>query len=188
MAFKRSDLRSIVGDALTDEQIKKVMDAIHSEIDSIKDELDEYKKSDKSEEWKSKYEKEHEAFEAFKADREKKDTVGRKKDALKALLASEESKLSEKGQAKALKYADLDSIELNADGSIKGAKKLLDTYAEEWSDYVTGGGTEGAEVHGKDGAAKKSGGKPTTREEIMKIEDPAKRQAAIEENHELFGY
>lgn len=188
MAFKRSDLRAIVGDALNDEQIKKVMDAVHTELDAIKDELDEYKKSDKSDEWKAKYEQEHQAYEDFKAEQTKKDTVSKKREALKALLASEESNLSEKGQNKALKYADLDSIELNADGTVKGGKKLLEAFAEEWSDYVTEGGTEGADTHGKDGAGKKGGGSNKTKEEILNMSDPVERQKAMVENHELFGF
>lgn len=186
MAFKRSTIREIVGDSLTDDQIAKILDAYHDEVDAIKDELDEAKKADKSSEWETKYNNEHAAFESYKAEQDKKEAKSKKGDALKALLASEESTLSENGQKKALKYANLDSIELNADGSIKGAKKILEDLVAEWSEYVTEKDTTGTDTKGKDGAGTKGKSSPKTREEILNITDTAERQKAISENIELF--
>lgn len=192
MALKRADVRAIFAgvEGITDEHIDKVMDALHEEIDPLKDELSEAKKISGSDaqKWKDKYESEHREYEAFKADQTKKDTAAKKSEALKALL-KDEGKLSDKGLEKALKYQSLDDIELDGDGKIKDAKKLVKAIQEEWSDYVTTEGTEGAGTHGADGAGHAGGGGSVpkkTREEILKITDPSERQQAIMQNPDAF--
>lgn len=195
MALKRADVRAIFAgvEGITDEHIDRVMDALHEEIDPLKDELADAKKTSGSDaqRWKDKYESEHREYEAFKADQAKKDTAAKKSEALKALL-KDEGKLSENGLEKVLKYHNLDSIELDDDGKIKDAKKLVKEIQTEWSDYVTVEGTEGANTNGKDGAGHGGGnggsGTFKTREEIESISDPIARQRAIAENHELFGF
>lgn len=92
--------------------------------------------------------------------------------------------LSEKGIAKALKYADWDSIELTDTGKVKDATKHIKALREEWSDYVVTESEEGADT---DTPPENKGGAKMTREEILAIKDTAERQKAMAENHELFG-
>lgn len=195
MALKRADVRAVFAgiEGVTDEHIDKLMDKFHAEIDPIKDQLTEARNSSgtDAQKWKDKYEAEHSAYETFKADQAKKDTAAKKSDALKALL-KDKGKLSEAGLQKALKYQSLDEIELDAEGKIKNAGDLVKSIHEEWSDYVTQEGTEGAGTHGKDGAGHAGGnggsGNKPTKEEIMNMSDPIARQQAMAENHELFGF
>lgn len=155
MAIKRADLRKIFSDtdAVSDDQITSVLNLIHGETDKLRDsiddlntQLDAQKKSngDNDNKWKTKYDQEHEAFEAFKTEVQAEKTKETKTNALRELL--KDSGLSEKGLEKALKYADYNSIELNEDGVIKEAGNLTKAITEEWSDYVTDPKTKGQDV------------------------------------------
>lgn len=140
MAIKRADVRKIFGDTeITDEQMSNLMGLIHTEVDGIKEERDSLREqldeANKPSEFEGKYNDLKKEFDAYKQDQEAKEVAKKKRDALKELL--KDSNLSEKGQERALKYADLNSIELDKDGSVKDGKKHIDGFHAEWSDYVT---------------------------------------------------
>ena len=191
MAIKRADVRAIFGETeITSEQMSKLMNLIHSEVDEIKEDnddlrkqLDEERKNSKASDWEKKYNDEHSAFESYKKDQEAKDTASKKKEALKALL--KDSNLSEKGQERALKYASLDDIELDKDGNVKDGKKHIDAFHSEWSDYVTNNKKTPTKTPGGTGAGGE-GKKTMTRDEIMKITDAGARQQAIRDNPDAF--
>ena len=192
MALTRKMLK---GMGLTDEQVDAIIEGHQETVTGLRSQITNptpkpepkekgkniNTQSEEQDEWKTKYEQ-------LVAENELKEENRKKEEALKALLA--DSKLSDKGQAKALKYTSLDDIELGQDGKIKGGKRLLDTLCEEWSDYVTEENTEGTETESSGGGNNSGGSSGTkmTREEIMKIPDAGKRQAAIAENHELFNF
>lgn len=191
--MKRAEIRGIFPEA-TDDQISKMLEAVHAETDKLKDRVDELEEeveTSKSNagkdagEWKKKYEDERDKFAKYKKDQTDKETRESKKEAVKDLM---KDLLSDKGIEKVLKYADFESIELDDKGAIKNAASVKKAFSEEWSEYATESDTSGVNTNNPDGAGSKGGGKKMTREEIMKITDASQRQAMIAEHHELFGF
>jgi hypothetical protein len=78
----------------------------------------------------------------------------------------------------------IDGFELDDKGQVKNADKLIESLQTKHSSFVEKKFTKGAET---ETPPDNTGGK-MTKEEIMAIKDRAKRQEAISENHELFGY
>ena len=189
--MKRSEVRAIFPDA-TDEQVSKMLTAVHSETDDLRDDLDKARadldkaqKNTDPEGWKDKYNTLKQEHDDYKAEQEKKQTEEAKKAALKDLV---KDTFSEKGLEKVLKYTDLDSIELTKDGKVKGASDVLKSVSDEWADFVVNTNTQGADTHGNSGASGSGGGGSTTmtRADIMKISDPIARQEAIMKNPGAF--
>ena len=83
-------------------------------------------------------------FDTYKKDVEAKETHSKKVEAYKAIL--KDAGLSEKGIEKAIKYAEWDKIELEADGKLKGASDHIKAAKEEWAEYVTTTTTTGAKT------------------------------------------
>ena len=192
MAFTRATIRSLakesgveipkeLEDALVSEHLtardayaeEQVKDALAKQPDtkagSVKD-SDEYKALDK-------------AFKDYKAEVAAKETRAAKEAAYRAVL--KDAGLSEKGVEKAIKYAEWDKIELDADGKLKGASDHIKSVKEEWAEYVTTTTTTGASTAKP--PANNGGGTGKTKDEIMAIKDPVARQAEIARNPELFG-
>lgn len=93
--------------------------------------------------------------------------------------------LNDKGISKAVKYADWDSIELDEKGKVVDAKAHLKAIREEWAEHIRTEGVQGANTPNPPGG---TGGKSyKSKDEIIAIKDPAERQQAILDNHELFG-
>ena len=137
----------------------------------------------KAAKWEDKYNKEHEAFEKYKSDTEAKALESSKRQALRKI--AKDAGLSPDGIDKAVKYADLSKVDLDADGNATNADKLMAGMKDEWGGYIVTKTTKGASVENppaNNGKAKRS------KDEIMAIKDTAERQRAIAENHELFGF
>lgn len=129
-----------------------------ADMDSIKEERDGYKKdaetlaavqkelddlkAQPSDGFKEKYEKEHKAFEDYKADIAKKETRASKEAAYKEVL--KDAGVAEKHWEKILKYSDVDGVELDEKGKIKMAADLLKSIKEEWADHIESPGQKGA--------------------------------------------
>lgn len=152
--------------------------SVQKELDALKDNVE--KDADKNP-WKVKYDALKEEFESYKAEETAKATKAQKEEAYKAIL--KECGVADKRIAAVTRVADIDSIELDKDGKIKGVDKLKESIKEEWADFIP---TE--EAKGADTATPpaNSGGKKT-KEEILAIKDTTERQKAMAENHELFG-
>lgn len=159
------------------EDSDKKLTKVQKELDTMKDEAE---KSESKNPYKVKYEAVKEEFETFKKDISAKETRSEKEKAYAALL--KECGVSEKRIASVVKVSDIDSIELE-DGKIKDADTLKDSIKDEWSDFIQTDGTKGADTSTPPG---NNGGK-MTKAEILAIKDTAERQAAMAENHELFG-
>lgn len=121
-------------------------------------------------------------YEAYKAEQEAKVTTEAKTAAFADLL--KDMNLSEKGTALALKYTDMNSVEMNDKGRISNAAALRKAVADEWGDYIQQETTKGAET-ATPPAGSPAGG--PTAAEILAIKDEAARVAAIEANPAAFG-
>ena len=84
-----------------------------------------------------------------------------------------------------LKVSDVDAIEFDEKGEVKEADALKKSIGEEWADFVVH-----EDVKGTNTATPPAGGGKTykSKDEIMEIKDTKERQAAIAENHEMFGF
>ena len=156
--------------AYAEEQVKAELEKRpDTKAGNVKD-SEEYKTLDK-------------AFKDYKAEVAAKETKAAKEAAYRAIL--KDANLSEKGIEKAIKYAEWDKIELEADGKLKGASDHIKSVKEEWAEYVTTTTTTGAKTStppAYDGA-----GTGKTKEEIMAIKDGAVRRAEMAKNPHLFG-
>lgn len=160
--------------AYTEEQVKAELEKqLAAKAENVK-ESDEYKalKAD---------------FDKYKAEVTEKETKAAKEAAYRAIL--KDANLSEKGIEKAVKYAEWDKIELEADGKIKGASDHIKAVKEEWAEYVTTTTTTGAKTSTPPA---NNGGTKLTKAEIYAKDEhgryklsTAERQKALAENPEL---
>lgn len=181
---KFSEVANAINNAVGKEFVdKKRYNERLTEIDTLKGEKQNAEdKATGAEKWKTKYDALKDDFEAYKKDVSAKESKATRESAYKKLL--KEAGVSEKRIDAVLKVSDVDSLEMEDDGSFKDSDKILESIKEEWSDFITTTETRGA----KTATPPKSTNVKMTREEIMKIEDDGERQKAIAENHELFGF
>lgn len=171
-------------DALKEQRDAYKADA--EKLPAVQKELDDLKaaaeKGDKDP-YKVKYEALKEDFDKFKNDQKEKETHAKKESAYRALL--EEAGISEKRIASVLKVSDVDAIEFAEDGKVKDADTLKASIKKEWEDFIVTKDTQGAPT-----ATPPAGSGKTykSKDEIRAIKDAKERQAAIAENHELFGF
>lgn len=157
MAFTRQTLKAM---GFTDDQVQSLID-LHTEVtDNLKADIKKYKddaeklpdvqrqldeaKSEieaaKKDDYKGKYESEKAAHDKLKEDIKVKETTAKKSTALKAYL--KEKGYSDNGITKITKYGDyIKDIELDEDGKIKDADKLIGKVETEWSEYKPQAGT-----------------------------------------------
>lgn len=198
-SFARKWLEGILDneDLSTKEKAQQIMDGHIAVTDGLKDERDTLKEqADKAadlqkqlddltasgEDFKSKYEKEHEAFEDFKKKTASDAEAAKVRSAYRKLLAGEG--ISEKRLDSILKVTDLTKLKLDKDGNLEGVDGLKKAINDEWGDFKTTVTEKGAVVE----KPLVTGKATKTKEEIMAIKDTAERQKAIAENHEVFGF
>lgn len=94
--------------------------------------------------------------------------------------------LSEKGTALALKYTNLDTIELGSDGKPTNGAAVKEILLSDWGDYKETRNQTGADVKNPPNGG---GGNPSgmTKEQILAIKDGTARRQAMAENPTLFG-
>lgn len=195
MALTRKSLKAM---GLTDEQVDSIIEMHTETVDGLKaykadaeklpgvqKELDDLKKQvaeNKDDGWKDKHDAVKKEFDDYKAAQTAKDTKAAKEAAYRALL--KEAGVNEKRIDAVLRVTDLDKIELE-DGKIKGAEEVKNAIKTEWAVFITTAGQSGA---GMTNPPVNTGSATTmTKDQIMAIKDPTERQAAIAENHQLFG-
>lgn len=167
-------------DALKDERDKYKADA--DKLAGVQAELDALKAAGDGDTYKDRFEKIKKDFDDFKAQTAAEKELETKKAAFTEVC--KDAGLSEKGVAKALKYADWEKVTLDDSGKVKDAKDHIKSLREEWAEHVVSEQTHGADT-AKPPAS--TGGSYKTKEEIYAIKDAAARQQAILENHQLFG-
>ncbi len=197
MALTRKLLK---GMGLTDEQVDTIIEAHTDTVDGLKADIAKYKadaealpavqkqleqaqadlEAGKNDSYKVKYEALKEEFEDYKTEQTQKESHAAKEKAYRALL--QEAGISEKRIESVLKVSDVDGVELDDKGAIKGAEKLTESVKTEWADFITTTETRGANTANPPA----NGGKTMTRDEIMSIKDRSERRAAIAANMSLF--
>ena len=198
MALTRKMLKAM---GIEDEKVEQIIEAHTETVTALKDErdafkadaeklptvqkeLDELKATDNKEDtYKVKYDALKEEFDSFKKEQSEKELRVKKEQAYKVLL--QEAGVSEKRVDAVLKVSDIDSLEFNADGSVKDADNLKKGIETEWEDFIVRKETQGTQTPTP---PQGSGKVYKSKEEIMSIKDTRERQQAISENHELFGF
>lgn len=191
MAFTRSTIRNLAKDSGV-ELPKELEDALVSEHLTARDAYaEEQVKAELAKQPTEKagnvkdseeYKTLKQSFDDYKAEVSAKETKAKKEAAYRAIL--KDANLSEKGIEKAIKYAEWDKIELEADGKLKGASDHIKAVKEEWAEYVTTTTTTGAKTSNP--PANTGSGTGKTRDEIIAIKDGATRRAEMAKNAHLF--
>lgn len=152
-------------------------------LSAVQKELDDLKAANGKDSWKVKYDALKEDFDNYKNEQSAKETKAAKTSAYKALL--KKVGISEKRIDAVLKVSDVDSIELDKDGEIKGADKLTASIKEEWADFIVSNSSKGADTPNPPSS---NGSTLKTREEIYKrddsgrfVMDSTERQKALSE-------
>lgn len=175
MALTRAMLK---GMGLTDEQISAVIEEHTSITSALKEQIKEYKeeaeklpdiqkelenlKKDVADnDWKGKFDKEHEDFEKYKSDVTAKETLNKTKAAYKKLLA--ECKVGDKHIDSILRVTDFKDMKLKEDGTLDGADALKEKINADWSGFISTEGTKGADVQTPPGSKEGNGNGSTGR-------------------------
>ena len=144
--------------------------------------LDDLKASQSGEDpYKAKYEKKAKEFDDYKKGVEAKELKRSKSSAYKQVL--KELNASHVDSILKASQTELDKIELDENGKIKDVDKLKESIKKEWADFIVAEGQQGANT----ATPPANEGAKVSKEDIMKIKDPAARQKAMFENSELFG-
>ena len=200
MALSRKFLKAM---GLTEEQIDSVVEAHRETVDGlqksltsaeekakkfdeVEKELNEIKKANSGkEDFKTKYENEHTAFEKYKSEITAKETRTAKETAVKAYF--EEKNIVGKNQAIAMRgvKSDIDKLILDDQGKIKDTTSLDELIKGDYAGLISTTKIKGANTPNP--PANTGSGK-MTKEQIFAIADDVERQKAIAENHELFNF
>lgn len=193
MALTRKALKAM---GLTEEQVDSIIEAHTETVDGLKEqlktykadaeklptvqkELDELKKGD-GEDWKGKYDAEKAAHDKTKSDYKAKETAAENERLFRAELTA--IGITGKRADQIVKLTDMTQFETE-NGAYKDAKAVQDHIKSEYSEFVPTTHTNGVNVPNPPA---NSGGKYSSREEIMKIKDATERQAAIASHLDLF--
>ena len=202
MSFKLEEIREILGDAYTDDIGRRlaklhrtVVDPLMDQLDDAKSEAQRYKtKADKAAElqkqvdelskgddWKAKYESEKKAHDEYKAQVDREKITSKAKAAHRKLLIEEG--ISEKAIDSIQNATDYSKAKLNDDGTLDDATRdgLKNEIKDRWGGFKVSTRKRGEAVETPAGT-----GSGMTREEILKIKDPVQRQAAIQQNLDVF--
>lgn len=193
MALTRKLLK---GMGLTDEQVDTIIEAHTDTVDGLKADVTRYKadaeklpgvqkqlddlKAAGDGGYKEKYEKEHSAFEAFKTDITAKERKAAKERAVRAYFESKNITGANLDLAMRGCGEEMSALELDGE-KIKDTKSLDALVDGTYKSLVSK-----PAVRLDMGARLNEGGKPMTKDEIMKITDRTERRAAIAANMDLF--
>jgi hypothetical protein len=151
MGFSRNWLKTM---GLTDEQVQSIMEEHTSVTDSLKAQRDKAQtdakdlkdKADKADElqkeidglksgedFKAKYEKEHQDFEDYKKSVAEEAQKAKAKAAYRQLLLDE--KINEKRVDSVLKLTDFSEIKLDKDGKLENLDALKENIGKEWGEF-----------------------------------------------------
>lgn len=179
MALTRAMLK---GMGLTDEQVGAIIEEHTNVTSALKDQIGDLKtKAEKSAEiekelaelkkdvaendWKGKYDKEHQEFEKYKTDQATKETATKVREAYKKLLG--ECKVGGKHVDSILRVTDFANMKLKDDGTLDDAETLKKGIETEWSGFITTDGTKGADVDNPPAGKDNNGGdKPSRAAEL----------------------
>lgn len=165
--------------------LKEQRDGYKADADklpAVQKALDDLKASQSGDDpYKEKYEKKAKEFDDYKKGVEAKELKRSKSTAYKQVL--KELNASHVDSILKASQSELDKIELDENGKIKDVDKLKESIKKEWADFIVEEGQQGA----KTATPPANEGAKASKEDILKIKDPAARQKAMYENSELFG-
>lgn len=188
MAFGRKEIREILGEAHTDDIATKLVALHRSVLDPIKDdldsanrdiakykadaeklpgvqkELDELKKDD----WKDKYEKEHQSFEDYKTKIARDAETAKVQAAYKKLLIEE--KISEKTLDAVMAATDYSGMKLKDDGTLDGVEDLKKVIDTKWGGFKVQTRQRGQQVDNPPAGAP-GGSDSSVREYVRKLHE-----------------
>lgn len=141
MAFTRNWLKGL---SLTDEQISAIIEEHTSVTDALKAQRDSYKtEADKlptvqkelddlknGEDFKAKYETEHQAFEDYKTQMAQKEQTEKVRAAYKKLLTDE--RIKEDRLDMVMRHTDFSAMKLDKDGNLENVDALKKEIGDEW--------------------------------------------------------
>lgn len=201
MALTRKMLKAM---GIEDEKIDEIVDAHAETVDALKKERNKYKEeadkltdvqkkyddlkkvvdSQGDDPYKEKYEKEHKAFEDYKAGVESERTKANKTKAYRELL--KKAGVSDKRIDSVLKVTAIDEIELDDEGNVKDADNVVKDIQEEWSEFIEVRDQRGANTENP--PKKNTSGGDMTKADIYKKDErgryilsTAERQKALVE-------
>lgn len=191
MALTKAQLREILSKAgcdseRIDESVQKILDghvasldALREERDNLKSELAQAKVDQKELETLKKDSGDIAAlrkeYDDFKASVEAEKVRGKKESAYREIL--KEAGVAERHFPKILKYSDIDSVEFDDDGKVKGAADILKSIKEEWGDHIETTSVSGTQTPTPPMTT--TAPQQKTMKEIMAIKDTSARQAEI---------
>ena len=196
--FSRADVRSILGDAHTEEMENRLV-ALHlGVVDPLKDQLQAYKAdAEKLQavqkeldnlkagdgDYKAKYEAEAKAFKEYKRQVEAEKTAAR--DDADVLALCKEAGIARESSLRLIaKDFDRSKIKRGEDGKITNHDDLVSSVKTDYADFV---GTPGNHGTPPTTPPTGGGGSSKTKKEIIDMNDPVARQAEMMNNLSLFG-
>ena len=191
MAFKRQEIREILGEAYTDDIATKLVELHRGVVDPLKDDLDAAKRdatkykteadkvpglqkdldeARKGEDWKAKYEKADQDLKDYKA-KVAQDAEAVKVEAAYRKLLTEE-KVSDKAMALiiAAKKAEFSKMKLKEDGTLDGVEDLKKEINEKYADFRVSQRQRGEQV-GNPPAGAPGGSDSSVREYVRKLHE-----------------
>ena len=170
------DLHTETTDALKAERDNYKADAeklqsVQRELDQANETLAKHGKGEVIA--KSEYEKILNEFNDYKAQVTAAETKHAKERAYREMLKA--NNVSEKRIDSIVKVANLEDFELDKDGNVKDAEKHHEKIKAEWSDFIVGTKTVGANTATPPATAN---AQTLSKSEIMKIKDTTERQQA----------
>ena len=195
MALTRKLLK---GMGLTDEQVDTIIEAHTDTVDGLKADISRYKadaeklpgvqkqlddlKAASDGGYKEKYEKEHSAFETYKADVTAKEAKAAKEKAVRAYFEGKNITGANLELAMRGCGEEMAAIEMDGD-KIKDTKSLDALVAGTYKGLVSTSRTKGTDTSNPPG---NTGAGTMTKEKIMEIKDRAERRAQIAAHMDLF--
>ena len=189
---------------IEEEKADQIINVHVETVDNLKDEIEKYRadaeklpnvqkelgdikaeiaKNDGKNPYEVKYNAIKEEFEKYKMDVQKRESTAQKSNAFRKLL--QQAGVAEKRIDAVLRVSDVDGIKIGEDGTIEGESELMESIKKEWSDFITTEEAQGVKTANPPSSTTKTA---MTKDEILKIKDSQQRQAAIADNHELFGF
>lgn len=155
MALTRKFLAALGIEA---DKVDEIIEAHTTTVNALKEDRDKYKtdaeklpdvqkelddlKAQPVDDYKDKYDALKKEYDDYKADVDAKSVKAQKTEAYKKLL--KDAKVSEKRIDSVLRVSDIDKIELDKDGNIKGADDLKKNIETEWADFIVTEEAKGA--------------------------------------------
>jgi hypothetical protein len=123
-------------DAIINAHVESRDAAVEAATKPLNEQLEAEKGKSGTDEFKTKWEQEHEAFEKFKGEVEAKELNGKKQSEIKNLL--KELNVSDRRHDIVLRSLapDLGKIELDKDGKIKDVDTLKASLSTDWADFI----------------------------------------------------